>query len=333
MPASLGGVLRSLGIGQVAADVYDALLTEPSASAGELASRANVAHADAEAALAELSQSGLVETIAAAKTGALAPRLIAPDLALTALLRRNEADAARRQQELADAKAAIAATSAAYKATIHDAKCCGRQVPSHRESLMTARQLIAGAISQCLIAIPDPADILGSAHADLARLASAGSRVEIICSDAARMAPLRSGLADLERAGAQVRTLPIIAFPLIACDPPPSALLWPGAHDGASAVLARDEVFAPAFARIFECLWEIAVPTAKKLPADPVTGLAQAEQALLALLAAGLTGEAAARRLGTSLTTVRRQMSNIKDALQAESLFQAGYLAARRDWI
>jgi hypothetical protein len=329
----MGGVLRSLGIGQVAADVYEALLAEPSASVSELASRANVAQADAEAALAELSQGGLVGTIAAGRSGAVTLRLLAPDLALTALLHRHEADAARRQQELADARAAIAATSAAYKAATDNPECCGRLIPSHHESLMAARQLIASATSQCLIAIPDPTDILGSALADLARLASTGSRVAIICSDAARSAPPRSGLASLERAGAQVRTLPIIAFPVIACDPPPSALLWPAAHDGASAVLARDDVFAPAFAGIFECLWEIAVPLAKELPADPVTGLAQAEHALLGLLAAGLTGEAAARRLGTSLSTVRRQMSTIKDALQAESLFQAGYLAAQRSWI
>jgi len=326
-------MLRSLGIGQVAADVYEALLAEPSASVGELASRANVAQTDAEAALAELSQGGLVVTIAAGKSGALAPRLVAPDLALTALLRRHEGDAARRQQELADARAAIAATSAAYKAAIDNPECCGRQIPSHHESLITARQLIGGAICQGLIAIPDPTDIFGSAIADLARLASTGSRVAIICSDAARSAPPRSGLANLERAGAQVRTLPVIAFPLIACDPPPSALLWPAADDSAGAVLARDEVFAPALAGVFERLWEIAVPLAKELPADPVTGLPQAEQALLVLLAAGLTGEAAARRLGTSLSTVRCQMSAIKDALQAESLFQAGYLAARRGWI
>lgn len=333
MPASVDGVLRSLGIGPVAADVYDALLAEPSASVGQLAARADVTQADAEAALAELSQGGLVRKLAAGQPGTVAPRLVAPDLALTALLRRHEADAARRQQELADARAAIAATSAAYKATIDSPECCGRRLPSRHESLITARQLIAGATSQCLIAIPDPTDILGSARADLARIAPAGSRVAIICSDAARSSPPRSGLADLERAGAQVRTLPTIAFPLIACDPPPSALLWPAAKDGASAVLARDELFAPALAGIFESLWEIAVPLAKELPADPLTGLAQAEHALLVLLAAGLTGEAAARRLGISLSTARRQMSTIKDALQAESLFQAGYLAARRGWI
>jgi sugar-specific transcriptional regulator TrmB len=265
----MGGVLRSLGIGQVAADVYEALLAEPSASVSELASRANVAQTDAEAAMAELSQGGLVGTIAEGRSGAVTLPLVAPDLALTALLRRHEADAARRQQELADARAAIAATSAAYKATINNPECCGRLVPSHHESLMAARQLIAGAISQCLIAIPDPTDIFGSALADLARLASAGSRVAIICSDAARSVPPRSGLANLERAGAQVRTLPIIAFPLIACGPPPSALLWPAAHDGASAVLARDDVFAPAFAGIFECPLGDRRPAGEGTPRGP----------------------------------------------------------------
>jgi DNA-binding NarL/FixJ family response regulator len=51
------------------------------------------------------------------------------------------------------------------------------------------------------------------------------------------------------------------------------------------------------------------------------------------MLASGLGGEAAARRLGTSLTTVRRQIANLKDTLHADSLFQAGCIAARRGWI
>lgn len=175
---------------------------------------------------------------------------------------------------------------------------------------------------------------LGEACAQLAELASHGARVAIICADAARSSAARANLDRLERAGAQVRTLPVVTVPLIAVTPPLAALLWPGGPETSTlAVLARDLVFARAIVEIFQSHWDIAVPLHKPLARDPVTGLTAADQALLIMLASGLSGETAARRLGTSLTTVRRQIANLKEALHADSLFQAGCLAAKRGWV
>ena len=156
----------------------------------------------------------------------------------------------------------------------------------------------------------------------------------IICADAARSSSARASLDLLERAGAQVRTLPVVTVPLITGDRPPAALLWPDAPEAsAQAVLVRDPVFTRAVAGIFENHWDIATPLQRTPAPDPVTRLTPADQALLIMLASGLGGEAAARRLGTSLTTVRRQIANLKDTLHADSLFQAGCLAAKRGWI
>jgi DNA-binding NarL/FixJ family response regulator len=54
---------------------------------------------------------------------------------------------------------------------------------------------------------------------------------------------------------------------------------------------------------------------------------------MMRLLAAGLTDEAAANRLGVSLRTVRRQVRTVMTRLQASSRFQAGYNAAERGWL
>ncbi|GAA3924602.1 helix-turn-helix domain-containing protein [Actinoplanes auranticolor] len=50
------------------------------------------------------------------------------------------------------------------------------------------------------------------------------------------------------------------------------------------------------------------------------------ERELLKLLAAGMTDESAAVRLGISARSVRRMMSGVMDRLGARSRFQAGIL-------
>jgi DNA-binding CsgD family transcriptional regulator len=54
---------------------------------------------------------------------------------------------------------------------------------------------------------------------------------------------------------------------------------------------------------------------------------------ILRLMAAGLTDEAIASRLGISARSARRHIAAIMDALGAVSRFQAGAEAARRGWL
>jgi DNA-binding CsgD family transcriptional regulator len=68
-------------------------------------------------------------------------------------------------------------------------------------------------------------------------------------------------------------------------------------------------------------------------PANGTRAVSGDERALLRLLAAGLTDEAAARRLGISVRTARRQVAVLMDKLGASSRFQAGYRAAQRGWL
>lgn len=63
------------------------------------------------------------------------------------------------------------------------------------------------------------------------------------------------------------------------------------------------------------------------------TTITPGEKALLGLLDTGLTDEAAARQLGVSVRTVRRQMAALMGKLGASSRFQAGHKAAERGWL
>jgi DNA-binding NarL/FixJ family response regulator len=61
-----------------------------------------------------------------------------------------------------------------------------------------------------------------------------------------------------------------------------------------------------------------------------VDPLSTRDQQLLALLAAGLTDQAIARKLGVALRTVERRVRRMMDGLGARTRFQAGLQAAAR---
>ncbi len=328
-------VLRSLDVSADAAKIYFVLWAEPDIGSGELATLSGLTGPELDEAVTQLTNRGLIETSAGPAPGRQAVlRTADPEFAFAAWLRKREAELGHQQHELAHAKATIAAAAVAYQTSTGHAADRARLLLSPQEVVNRVAELMATAVHECVVALPDPLGTLGQDCAQLAKLASRGTRVAVICGDAARSGTTRTHLEGLERAGVQVRTLPMVTVPLVAISPPPTALLWPGFADpSAPAVLTRDQTFAEAVTGIFESHWDIASPLQKAPAQDPVTGLTSANQALLVMLASGLSGEAAARRLGTSLTTVRRQIANLKDALHAESLFQAGCIAAKRGWI
>jgi DNA-binding NarL/FixJ family response regulator len=77
---------------------------------------------------------------------------------------------------------------------------------------------------------------------------------------------------------------------------------------------------------LFTAAWETAADLGSSLRSD-VPGLAPEARAILEALGAGLTDEAAARQLGTSLRTYRRRVAELMAALEAGSRFQAGLRA------
>ncbi len=82
---------------------------------------------------------------------------------------------------------------------------------------------------------------------------------------------------------------------------------------------------------LFDQFWASAAPLGVRSREDGE--LEPMERQLLQLLAAGHTDDLAARRLGVSLSTVRRLMASLMDRLDARSRFQAGIHAAQRGWL
>lgn len=103
-----------------------------------------------------------------------------------------------------------------------------------------------------------------------------------------------------------------------------------------SAVVVHPSPLLEALFWLFELVWERAVPLnfAGRPERDGGRGApAGDERRLLGLLASGITDAAIARHLGWSNRTMYRRLRLLLEHLDANTRFQAGIQASRRDWI
>jgi len=138
----------------------------------------------------------------------------------------------------------------------------------------------------------------------------------------------RAHLRRLEATGAQVR---ISSAPLpretIILDRRVAILAGPPSPLGREYTVTTSPVLVGAVYSLFTAAWEAAIDLGACLRGE-IPELAPEAREILRALGAGLTDEAAARRLGTSLRTYRRRVAELMAALEAGSRFQAGVRAA-----
>jgi DNA-binding CsgD family transcriptional regulator len=159
--------------------------------------------------------------------------------------------------------------------------------------------------------------------------------IRTIYQDSARNDPPTLGYARwLTENGGQVRTTPIVPPRMVVFARRIAVVPLDPADTRAGALCTRSTGIVASLVALFEQTWESSVPLgADRGPAPEEGGLTPTERELLKLLASGLTDEAAGKRLGVSLRTVRRQMSALMERLDATSRFEAGIKAAHRGWL
>lgn len=94
-----------------------------------------------------------------------------------------------------------------------------------------------------------------------------------------------------------------------------------------SAVLIRPGNLFDALDALFHAVWSAAIPFGGPPSIDAN------DRALLALLVAGLTDDAAGARLGMSRRTVARRVQRLMQATGAHSRLQLGWWAREREWL
>jgi DNA-binding MarR family transcriptional regulator len=140
----------------------------------------------------------------------------------------------------------------------------------------------------------------------------------------------------LQAAAGHVRILPALPMGLYLADHRYAIL--PLQTDSAAieaAVVVRKSALLYALVKLFDGLWQRALPLPGLVPPGPTAPPNRHpridEQRLLALLLSGLTDKAIAHQLGTDQRTVQRHVAALMRSLGAHSRFQIGIQAAIRD--
>jgi DNA-binding CsgD family transcriptional regulator len=307
------------------------LLTEPDWGVERIAANLHLAEAEVREALDELLELTLLRPAVDSRT----LRAVSPEVGLTRLLARNQNQLLFRQQQLESARTAIAALSAEFIDRQPDDEMVLRldSLEAVRDRL---EELAATATEECLSLMRGgavrPDAIQAGKHPNQLAL-ERGVVIRSIFQDSFRNDPdtLRYArwLADL---GGLTRTVPLLPMRLVIVDRS-IALVPTDPSDGRRGALElHGAALIQPLCALFDELWrsgaDFGQPTARD--DQDLTG---SERALLELLGQGHTDESAGRKLGLSLRTVRRMMQDLMNRLGAESRFQAGAQAVRKDWL
>lgn len=138
----------------------------------------------------------------------------------------------------------------------------------------------------------------------------------------------------LSSLGIEIRSTPVVPIRMIIVDRSVAAVLHRQPQLPLEMFVIREPAILIPLIELFEMSWAAAKPIDGPDPRhseekEPT----QQELALLRLLASGSTDEAAAKKLGVSVRTVRRIMAELMDQLEASSRFEAGHKATQRGWL
>ncbi|GAA0321606.1 hypothetical protein GCM10010302_70970 [Streptomyces polychromogenes] len=203
----------------------------------------------------------------------------------------------------------------------------------HLPDKLAVRSLLTDVIDSCRSEVLvskhggsfPPAALREALPRDLALLAR-GVRMRSLYQHATRFdQPTRSHAEQLIAAGAEIRTLPEVLPQMIVVDG--SLALLPARSGG--ALLIREPDLLAYLLEVFERDWAHAAPFATGPQAAHDVSKTM-KQSILVLLAKGLKDDSIARRLGISLRTCRRHVSELLEQLGAHSRFQAGVIAERQ---
>lgn len=325
-----------LGIDATASAVYRAMLEAPAADVDELSRELRLTEDDVRRVLDTLADSALLEP---SRTTPGTFRVVDPKVALERALQQEESELVRKQQRLeaSKAKAALLLTEFERPGRVESGDVHRSVTVTGLDAIQHELEILAhdlradlrsvvpgGAQSAAALAAARPldADVLGR-----------GVQMRTLYQDSVRNDPATIEYARwLTERGAQVRTAPLLPPRLLLFDHRIAMIPLKPADTRAGALRTEDPAVVKNFAAMFEQAWEMAVPLGADRTPD-ADDLAPMEREVLKLLASGITDEAASRRLGVSMRTVRRQMAALMERLGASSRFEAGINAARRGWL
>ncbi|WP_327071777.1 helix-turn-helix transcriptional regulator [Kitasatospora sp. NBC_01302] len=328
-------MLSVLGLDTTSEAVYAGMLADPTGGVEDLCRRLALPEMSVREALDKLADLQLLR-VSRDVAGALRP--VSPALGLELILRRQEEDLRRRQQELALSKAAAALAVSEYAALVPNTAADGAERLLGLDAIQAKLEVLAQEVArECLSVMPGGAQSQASLDASRALDADAMARgVDLLTlyQDSVRNdAPTFEYAHWMAEHGGEVRTCPTLPPRMLIFDREVAVVPIDPANTRLGALCTREPGIVTSLVALFDQTWQTGVPLGADQPQESGSGLTSGERELLKLLAAGLTDDAAAKRLGVSVRTVRRLMAALMERLDASSRFEAGLKAAQRGWL
>lgn len=321
-------MLVSLGLTERSDRLYRAILKRPDLAVSDAATEVGLTGDEVREELEELTRLSL-----------LAPnwrtdgrlRVVDPKAALDSLLAHQQAEIAQRHRALAESQVAADALLTQY-AELHP------EEPEQGAERFLGVSAVRAKLSELtaetreeIISFhpggPQPAAQFQASEPITHELLDRGVRVKGVYQDSIRNDQVTVEHARwLTERGGELRTVPALPMRMVILDRQRALVPIDPADSTLGAVLLREPGAVAAFCALFEAVWEAATPfgePARRSLDDP----GSQPRELLRLLAQGYTDEAAARRLGISLRSERRLISELMEKLDAQSRFQLGQRA------
>jgi DNA-binding CsgD family transcriptional regulator len=314
--------------------VYKMLLSEPTWGLEQIAAGAALTEGEVRSALDRLTELSLLHGTTGGE-GALLP--VNPVVALGPAVSRAEAELDERRAVLSRDKAVLAALASEYEALAPGRSSDGVErldgvdrvrvrltELSQRATSEVCTLAPGGALSGAALEAAKPLD-----EQNLGR----GVRMRTLYLNSIRNDVATVGYAKwLASRGGEIRTVPALPMRLILCDTSAAVVPLDTEDSKRGALVIHHRSVVRALKELFEFLWEPAMVLGAPETAESDEP-ADRDIALLKMLAAGQTDESIARKMGVSLRTVRRHVAELLRRLDAQSRFQAGVEAVRREWL
>lgn len=261
---------------------------------------------------------------------------VSPKVGLTAALARRRAQTLHAQAEVEQLEVELAELIATHEA-LAGRRATGalEHVSDATAAAVTICELAASATDEVLVLGPGPHSgaLSASVYLHAEPLLDRGVRLRGIHLGSLRNRSVEYGpAARLVLLGAELRTVPALPAEMVLVDGNIAVLAHDPADPSAGVVVCRHATTVTALRALFEQYW-VGGEGLGSSPRSDELGLTPSERELLRQLADGRTDEAAARRMGVSLRTVRRMAAGLMERLEARSRFQAGYRAAALGWL
>ena len=327
-------MLRLFGVQEQTERVYRAMLEAPHADLDTLVATLGLSRAEIAAELDRLAEFMLVEPDG---SGAAAFLAVAPDQAIEALLARQEEHLAKLQSQVARSRSHVTnyVQSFVDSRVRHDELGFLEVIDEPAVVRSRLYQMVRAArFSACTIHQGDalPAEALAPSSRLDQELLDRKVSVRFLVSASSLAVPhWREHLAVQSEAGVQIRVHTNPGLQAILVDDEIAVI--PRAGGSGALILHGPDICAP-LVQLFAEQWTNGQPLGLDAPLEPKDQFSEARlRQVVALRAQGHKDETIARKLSTSVRTVRRLVAAAIAELQAESRFQAGVEAVRRDWV